>query len=150
MGQSLVNNYIHLIFSTKNRANLILPEIEEELYKYIGGICSNLDCNPIQIGGTMNHIHLLCTLTKKITLIDFLEEVKSSSSKWIKSKGNKYRQFYWQNGYGSFTVSPDRVQLVKEYILKQKEHHSVKTFQEEYIAILKKFKSDYDENFIWD
>jgi REP element-mobilizing transposase RayT len=150
MGQSLVNNYIHLIFSTKNRANLIVPEIEEELYKYIGGICNNLDCKPLQIGGTTDHIHIICTLSKKISLIDLLEEVKSSTSKWIKSKGNKFRQFYWQNGYGSFTVSPDRVQLVKKYISNQKEHHRVKTFQEEYLAILKKFKSEYDERYVWD
>jgi CRISPR/Cas system-associated protein endoribonuclease Cas2 len=89
-------------------------------------------------------------LSKKISLIDLLEEVKSSTSKWIKSKGNKFRQFYWQNGYGSFTVSPDRVQLVKKYISNQKEHHRVKTFQEEYLAILKKFKSEYDERYVWD
>ena len=85
MGQSLVKNYLHIIFSTKNRENLILEEVENELYSYIGGICKNLECNPVQIGGYKNHVHILCLLSKKITLMKLVEEIKSHSSKWIKT-----------------------------------------------------------------
>ena len=105
MGQSLVKNYIHITFSTKNRNNIITDDIEEELYNYIGGICKNLKCNPVKIGGYKNHVHILCLLHKTIALSNLIEEIKSHSSKWIKTKGDKFKIFYWQNGYGSFSES---------------------------------------------
>ena len=150
MSQSLVSNYVHIIFSTKNRDNLILSEIENELYSYITGICNKLDCTLVQIGGTSDHIHILCSLSKKISLIDLLEKIKSNSSKWIKTKGNKYSKFYWQNGYGAFSVSPNMVDKVKVYIVDQKEHHRVKSFKEEYVLFLKKYNINFDEKYVWD
>lgn len=102
MGQSLVKNYIHLIFSTKNRVPLIDKEIEIELHHYLAGICIKLDCHIIKVGGYYDHIHILCLLSKKVPLIKLIEELKSTSSKWIKSKGIKYQKFYWQGGYGAF------------------------------------------------
>lgn len=150
MPQSLVKNYLHIIFSTKYRQSLILPEIEGELFNYLGGICKNLECNPVLVGGHKDHIHILCLLSQKITLMKLIEEVKSHSSKWIKTKGDKYHNFYWQNGYGAFSVNPSEIDIVREYIANQEEHHRRRTFQEEYLAFLKKYNVDYDERYLWD
>ena len=150
MGQSLVKNYLHLIFSTKHRQSLIDEPIENELHAYLGGICKNLECHPLKIGGYTDHVHILCMLSKKITLIKLLEEVKSHSSGWIKKKGDNYKNFYWQDGYGAFSVNPSEIDIVANYIANQKEHHKIKTFQEEYRAFLKKYKVDYDERFVWE
>lgn len=150
MGQSLVKNYIHIIFSTKLRAPLILESIENELYSYIGGICKQLECYPVKIGGYIDHIHILCMLSKKIPLMKLLEEIKAHSSKWIKTKDNTLKKFYWQNGYGAFSVNPYEVDKVIAYIENQKEHHRKKTFQEEYRAFLKKYNIEFDDKYVWD
>lgn len=150
MGQSLVKNYIHIVFSTKHRLPLIHEPIETELYRYLGGICNNLECQVIKIGGYTDHVHILCLLSKKVTLVKLLEELKSHSSKWIKTKGVEYRNFYWQDGYGSFSVNPSQLEIVINYIANQKEHHSKKTFQKEYRAFLKKYEVEYDERYVWD
>lgn len=150
MGQSLVKNYVHITFSTKHRLPLISEEIENELYSYIGGICKNLDCYPIKIGGFYDHVHILTSLSKKIALMVLLEKVKAHSSKWIKTKGDTLKRFYWQNGYGAFSVNPYEIDKVIAYIVNQKEHHRKKTFQDEYRAFLKKYKVEYDERYIWD
>ncbi|SMD43880.1 REP element-mobilizing transposase RayT [Aquiflexum balticum DSM 16537] len=150
MAQSLVKNYLHIVFSTKHRQPLISPEIANELYSYLGGICNNLDCSPIKIGGHIDHIHILCLLSKKITLIKLLEEIKSHSSKWVKTKGESLKSFYWQDGYGAFSVNPTEVNTVIKYIENQAEHHKKRTFQDEYRAFLKKYKVEYDERYVWD
>jgi putative transposase len=150
MGQSLVNNYIHIVFSTKHREPLIHPPYEEELHAYLGGICNNLDCQPIKIGGYTDHVHILCMLSKKIALMKLLEEIKSHSSKWIKGKNEKLRNFYWQDGYGAFSVNPTEVDTVIAYIANQHQHHEERTFQDEYRAFLKKYKVEYDERYVWD
>lgn len=150
MGQSLVTNYLHIVFSTKHREALIDDLIENELHNYLGGICKNLECQPLKVGGFEDHIHILCMLSKKITLVNSMEELKSHSSKWIKTKGAAYSQFYWQDGYGAFSVNPSEVDVVIEYISRQKEHHSKKTFQEEYRAFLKKYKVEYDVRYVWE
>ena len=148
MGQSLNRIYVHLVFSTKQRKPLITDLIKEELFSYLGGICKNLDCNPIQVGGHFDHVHILCLLSKKITLMKLMEEVKSHSSKWIKTKGIEFENFYWQNGYGAFSVNPTELEIVKNYILNQEEHHKRKTFEEEFLAFLKKYKVEYDEKYV--
>jgi len=150
MPQSLVKNYVHIIFSTKNRQPYIDSEIQNELHAYLGGICKNLDCNPIIIGGHIDHIHILSLLSKKISLSKFLEEIKSHSSRWVKSKGPLYTNFYWQNGYGAFSINPTEIAIVKKYINNQEEHHKKRTFQEEYRMFLKKYNVEYDERYVWD
>ena len=150
MGQSLVKNYVHIIFSTKHREPLILPQIEDELYKYLGGICKQMECTSIRIGGYLDHVHILCMLSKKIALMKLLEEMKSHSSKWMKTKGIMFKNFYWQNGYGAFSVNPAQVDWVIAYIENQKEHHKKKTFQNEYKAFLTRYQVEYDERYIWD
>lgn len=150
MGQSLVKNYVHLIFSTKGRSPLITPPLDLEIYSYLGGICNKHECTVIIVSGYKDHVHILCLLSKKITLMKLMEELKSHSSKWIKSKGKAYENFYWQKGYGAFSVNPSEVDTVKTYISNQNEHHRVKTFQDEYRAFLKKYKVAYDERYVWD
>jgi REP-associated tyrosine transposase len=150
MPQSLVRNYVHITFSTKDRASLIVPEIEGELFNYLGGICKNLECNPIIVGGHKDHVHILCLLSQKIALMKLIEVVKSHSSRWIKTKDESFKKFYWQNGYGAFSVNPSGLEVVKNYILNQKEHHRKRTFQEEYVLFLKKYEVEYDERYIWD
>jgi len=150
MGQSLVKQYIHIIFSTKRQEPLILNSIENELFAYIGGICKNLECFPIIIGGYKNHIHVLCLLSKKIALMKLVEEIKSHSSKWIETKDTRLKNFYWQNGYGAFSVSSSQVEMVKNYIENQYNHHKVKTFQEEYIEFLNSNQIEFDQRYLWD
>lgn len=150
MGQSLVKNYLHIVFSTKHRQPLIHEPVESELHAYIGGICKNRECHPIKVGGYTDHIHILCMLSKKIALMKLLEEVKSHSSKWIKTKDDSYKNFYWQDGYGAFSVNPSEVDVVIEYIANQKEHHRKRTFQDEFRAFLKKYHVEYDERYVWD
>lgn len=150
MGQSLVKNYMHLVFSTKHRRPLIHPPVEEELHAYPGGICNQLGCTVIKVGGYTDHIHILCMLSQKIALMKLMEELKSHSSKWIKTKGAAYEHFYWQNGYGAFSVNPADVDRVITYIARQHEHHSQRTFQDEYRAFLNKYKMEYDEKYVRD
>ena len=150
MGQSLVKNYVHLVFSTKYRQHFIHPPVEAELHRYLGGICNNLECPVIIVGGYTDHIHILCMLSKKIALMKLLEEVKSHSSKWMKTKGDDLYNFYWQGGYGAFSVNPSQVDIVTAYIANQHEHHKKKGFQDEYRSFLKKYKIPYDERYVWD
>jgi len=123
--------------------------IEEDLFAYLGGICKGLECYPIQIGGYRNHVHILCQLSKKITQAKLLEECKKRSSKWIKTKGSQYSNFYWQDGYGAFSVNPSDLNVVVNYIKNQKSHHQKNTFQDEFRAFLKHNEVDYDERYVW-
>ncbi len=150
MPQSLVHNYMHITFSTKDRYPFIDKNISEQLYSYLGGICKNLECNPIIIGGHKDHIHILCLLSRKIALMKLIEELKSHSSKWIKTKNKMYQSFYWQRGYGGFSVNPTEIGIVEKYILEQDIHHIKKTFQDEYKTFLNKYKIKFDEKYVWD
>lgn len=150
MGQSLAKLYVHIVFSTKHHEKILTPEVQPELFSYLGGICNNLECYPLKIGGFSDHIHILALLSKKIALTHFLQELKTSSSKWIKTKGPTFARFHWQDGYGAFSVNPAQTEFVVKYISDQYEHHRKKTFQDEYRMFLKKYKVDYDERYIWD
>lgn len=150
MPQSLVRNYIHITFSTKHRFPFIDDSISEELFSYLGGICTHLECYPVQVGGYRDHIHILCLLSPKVALMNLIEKLKSKSSKWIKTKGVQYTNFYWQRGYGTFSVYPHETDVVKAYILNQEKHHKDKSFKNEYLSYLHKYHIDYDERYVWD
>ena len=150
MGQSLVKNYIHIVFSTKYREPLIHEEIEYELHKYLGGICNSLNCSVLIVGGYTDHIHILCMLSKNISLVELVKKIKSHSSKWIKTRSKNYSNFYWQDGYGAFSVNPSQIEVVKNYIANQKEHHDKKSFKNEFRLFLKKYEVEYDEKYVWD
>jgi putative transposase len=149
MAQTLTRLLVHVIFSTKNRANLIKPEIEPELYAYMGGICRNRGSALLAAGGTANHVHLLVSLAKTIALADLLMDVKKDSSKWIKTRGASFADFQWQEGYGAFTIGESQVDDLKGYIARQKERHRTATFEEEFVAFLKKYNVPYDERYVW-
>lgn len=150
MGQSLSKVYVHITFSTKKHYPFIDEHIQDSLFEYIGGICKGLSCNPIQIGGYKDHVHILCLLSKHIAQIKLLEEIKKSSSKWIKAKGPKYSGFYWQDGYAIFSVNPDQLNVVSEYIKTQGLHHAKCSFKDELKMFFKKYHIDYNERYIWE
>ena len=147
MGQSLVKNYLHITFSTKHRQPFITDAIASAFFRSIGGVTKTLDCAAIQVGGYRDHIHVLCNLSKKIALMDHMELIKKRPSKWIKTKGPGYSNFYWQNGYGAFSVSPKEVDAVGQYIQHQREHHERKSFKDEFID---QYDVPYDERYVWD
>jgi REP element-mobilizing transposase RayT len=149
MAQSLSKVYVHITFSTKNRQDLIDENIKTSLFHYLGGVCKGLECNPVRVGGYSDHVHILCLLSRKVAQMDLLEELKKQSSKWIKNQGSAYSNFYWQDGYGIFSVNPTQVNVVEEYIENQQEHHKSVSFQDELRAFLKKYKVEYDERYIW-
>jgi len=128
---------------------MITPEVEPELYAYVGGTAKNLDSPCLGIGGTSNHVHLLISPSKNIALSRLMEEIKKSSSKWIKTKGTALRSFGWQDGYGAFTIGQSQVEALKRYIAGQKERHKKQTFEEELVTLLKKYGVQYDERYIW-
>ncbi len=150
MSQSLSKIYVHLTFSTRKRNPSINDNIKQELWAYIGGICKSMECNPIRVGGYNDHIHICCLLSKKITPSKLTEEIKKQSSKWIKTKGVAYQKFYWQSGYGMFSVNPAEIDTVVKYIENQEEHHKKRTFQDEFLAFLKKYKVEYDARYLWE
>jgi putative transposase len=150
MAQTLVSLYVHVIFSTKNRADLIQPNVEEELWSYIGGILNNNKSKLLASNGVENHIHLLMSLSKNIALSELIGDVKRDSSKWIKTKGNEYQNFQWQDGYGAFSVGYTQLDDVKEYIAKQKIHHAKTSFEDELRYFLDKYEVEFDERYIWD
>lgn len=150
MAQSLSNILIHIVFSTKNRVNIINPEIEKELYPYLANICRSLECPAPEIGGTENHVHILCRLSRTITVSKLVEKIKTGSSKWLKTKGEAFHSFSWQNGYGAFSIGVSNFPALKQYIADQKEHHKRRTFEEELRSLFKKYEIAYDERYVWD
>ena len=150
MPQSLTCILVHIVFSTKHRQPFIKPEIETELFKYMSSIYREYKSPALAMNGTENHVHTLISLSKTMTISKLIEEVKRSSSKWIRTKGDAYRNFYWQNGYGAFSISQSHVDALKKYIANQKEHHKKHTFQDEFRALLKRYGVEYDERYVWD
>jgi REP element-mobilizing transposase RayT len=150
MPQSLTKLYLHIVFSTKNRIPCLEEDISKELYSYFGGILNNIECLPIKISGYNDHVHILCRMSKKITVIKLLEEIKKSSSKWIKTKGDGFVKFHWQDGYGAFTVSPNQVDNISKYIERQYEHHMNRMFVDEYVELLNENDIEYDERYFLD
>ena len=150
MPQSLSKVYLHITFSTKNRENNIDELIQYRLFEYLGGICKGLECNPVSINGVEDHVHILCLLSRKVSQSKLLEQLKKDSSKWIKTIDKKYSTFYWQNGFGVFSVNPSEIDVVKDYINNQKIHHKKRSFKDEFRAFLKKYNVEYDERYVWD
>jgi REP element-mobilizing transposase RayT len=150
MPQSIVKMLAHIVFSTKNRADLIRPKIENGLFGYIHGIVDNNNAKLIAANGTTNHIHLLISLPKKIDISELIGDIKRDSSIWIKKQNSEFSDFYWQRGYGAFSVGQLEIETVKKYIVNQKEHYKKKDFKTEYRDFLKKYDIEYDEQYVWD
>ncbi len=150
MAQTFADIILHIVFSTKERQPWILPEIEQELFQYICGVARNLKSPVIAINGVEDHVHILLLLGKTISTSDLLSEIKSSSSRWIKTKDDKYRSFCWQGGYAAFSVSRPNHEGAVRYVAKQKEHHRTMSFKDELLEMLKRAKIPYDEKYLWD
>jgi len=150
MPQSFSRVLIHLVFSTKGQEPVIPREIQAELHSYLGGLLDHIDCPPLQVGGVEDHVHLFFGLSRKSSIAQVVEKLKTSSSKWIKTKGVKLAHFHWQAGYGAFSVSQSDTERVIEYIKNQEEHHRRMTFQDEYRKLLEKYRQSYDERYMWD
>ncbi|WP_026954149.1 transposase [Algoriphagus vanfongensis] len=149
MSGTFTKQILHITFSTRARENLILQEFEEPLFSYISGICKQQNCVPIAVGGYLNHVHILCHLSKNIALATLMEHIKTHSSKFMKTLSPNLNNFYWQNGYGAFSVNPRDIDKVISYIKNQRKHHQSKTFQEEYLAFLKAYQIEFDEKYLW-
>jgi putative transposase len=150
MPQSLAKDYIHLIFSTKNRERTIQNTIRSRLHEYMGGILNHHGCVPIEINSEPDYVHILFLMTRTESLSDVIGQLKKSSNDWLKSAGREYADFYWQGGYAAFSVSKSQVDEVRRYIQNQQEHHRVKSFQEELRAFFKAYEMEYDERYVWE
>ena len=150
MAQSLSSILIHLVFSTKRREPFITPEIEPELHAYLAVIFREYKSPSLLVGGTEDHIHTLFALSRTASVAKVVEEVKTSSSKWLKMKGREFHSFQWQAGYGAFSIGQSSVPALKHYIANQREHHRHRSFQDEYRALLKRYGVAYDEKYVWD
>ena len=148
MPQSLARIGVHLVFSTKNRESLIAPEVRPELFTYLAGTLNAIDCPAIEVGGVGDHVHLLFVLSKTLALSKAVEEVKKESSKW--AKGKVHPRFYWQGGYGAFSVSASNEPQVIVYIKSQEEHHRERTFQDEVRDLMHMTGQPLDERYFWE
>ena len=150
MSQSLAKIILHIVFSTKNRANLIPKHLLQEIHSYIAEVSRNHGSEAFRVGGTQNHIHIACTLPRTLAVSQLLEEIKKSSSKWIKKRDVLSSGFSWQAGYGVFSLGYSQLNNLVKYIDKQEEHHHQKNFQDELIELLEKYDLKYDEKYLWD
>ena len=150
MAQSLSKIYVHLIFSTKDRERTLPDEIRPDLHAYMGGTLKGLGCLPIEINTEPDHLHALFLLARTEALSDVVGHLKKSSNDWLRSRGPQFASFFWQAGFGAFSVSQSQVEDVRAYIRNQREHHRVKSFQEELRAFLKAYEIEFDERYVWD
>jgi REP element-mobilizing transposase RayT len=147
MPSTHINLNYHIVFSTKDRRRIIADPWRDELHAYLGGISRDLGAVARSIGGTGDHVHILASLKATHTLADLIQQVKRGSSKWIHQHG--VNEFAWQEGYGAFTVSPSQLAKVERYIASQVAHHRKKTFEEEYVDLLRLSGVEFDERYLW-
>jgi REP element-mobilizing transposase RayT len=149
-GQTFANLINDIVFSTKDRTELIVRDRAPRLYSYIGEVIENLDGVLICAGGMPDHIHLLVSLSPKFAVADVVRDIKANSSRFLKQKFPDMRRFAWQNGYGIFSVSESQKSVVRRYIERQESHHKKVSYKEELLAILAKHKMKYDPKYIWE
>jgi len=149
MAQTYTNLLTHIIFSTKDRESSIRPELRPDLHAYMGGIIHSLDGQALLVNGTGDHVHLLVWLPPTLAIADALRVLKANSSRWVHQTFPAQKAFAWQAGYGAFSVSHSNVPAVVRYIQDQQKHHRKKSFQEEFLAFLRRNKIAYDERYIW-
>ena len=150
MPQSLSFILVHLVFSTKDRTNSLNATIRPDLHAYLATVARNADCECYRAGGTSDHVHLAIRMARTISMADMVETLKTSSSKWLKTLSPSLKGFAWQRGYGAFSVEPENLDALCQYIDTQVEHHRTQTFQEEYRAFLARHKIAFDERYVWD
>ena len=149
MANSYICCYVHYIFSTKNRVNIITPDLQKRLWPFLGGIARDNNMKARAIGGTENHIHILLSLPSTQTIAKGIQLIKGGSSKWVKDTFRDCQSFAWQDGYGAFSISMSLIDKTIAYINNQKEHHKTLSFEEEYIAFLEKYGIEYDKKYVF-
>jgi REP-associated tyrosine transposase len=149
ISMSYISSYFHCVFSTKERRRLITPELRERLWPFLGGIARQNKMRAIEIGGVEDHVHILLSLPSTMAVSKALQLIKGGSSKWIHETFPEHRLFAWQEAYGAFSVSMSQLDKTVEYIREQEAHHRKMTFQEEFLALLKKHRIEYDERYLW-
>ena len=150
MSQSLAKIYIHLIFSTKNRERVLPEELRASLHAYMGGTLNGRGCPPIEINTEPDHAHLLFVMTRTEALSNVVGQIKKSATDWLRLQRPALANFFWQGGYGAFSVSQSAVAEVRQYIHNQRAHHSRATFQDEFRVFLKRYEIEFDERYVWD
>jgi putative transposase len=150
MPQSLSLVVIHVIFSTKERRGLLDTDTQTKLHAYLATVARNGGCECYRAGGVADHVHLAIRLSRTLTIADLVENLKTSSSKWLKTQSPGLAAFSWQRGYGCFSGGPTDLDSLCAYIDKQEEHHRTRAFQEEFRMFLKKYGVEYDEAYVWD
>jgi putative transposase len=150
MPQSLSKVILHITFSTKNREPWLDSNVRPRIDAYLATICRDVGADLVHVGGVADHVHIVTTLARTVSQAQLVEQIKKASSKWIKALDAHYRGFFWQRGYGAFSVSPSQLQAVLQYVEAQQEHHRTRTFQEEYRELLRKHGIDFDERYVWD
>jgi len=150
MPQSLSRILVHLVFSTKDRAPLLRQPLRDELFVYLGGVLREHGCQPIKIGGVEDHVHVFFGLSRTMSLSEAVGLVKTSSSRWVKSKGAAYSDFAWQAGYGAFSVSQSSADAVASYVAAQEEHHRARDFRDEFRGLLVRHNVEFDERYLWE
>lgn len=129
---------------------MIRPDIEPDLYGYIGGILNNNQSKLLAANGTPDHVHLLISLSKNLGLSELVGDLKRDSSVWIKKQDSQFRAFHWQDGYGAFSIGYSQIKTVKNYIARQKIKHAAIDFKDEFRGFLRKYEMEYDERYVWD
>jgi putative transposase len=151
MPQSLAQVLLHVVFSTKNRAPFLKsPELREELHGYMIGTLQGIDCPSLIVCSVEDHLHCLLRLSRTMSIASLVENMKVESSAWVKRQGSHLADFYWQSGYGAFSLSLSNADQVKAYIANQEEHHRRTSFQDEFRALLRRHKVEFDERYVWD
>lgn len=147
MSQSLVKQYIHLVFSTKRREDTLPKQHLSEIHSYVAGVLNDKQCPAISVGGTTNHIHILYEQNRTMSVSETVRTVKANSSKWINENFNK---FAWQNGYGAFSISRGHIGAVVNYINNQEFHHKQVAYEDEFKRTCVRCGAEYDERYVWD
>ncbi len=151
MPQSLAKILIHTVFSTKERRPFLRDKtLRDQLHRYLGGILTNLDCQPISVGGVEDHVHILCALSRTTEAAAMVKEVKRGSSLWIKTTGPDLNNFAWQNGYEVFSIGFSQIQAVQKYIAGQEDHHRKVSVQDEFRGFKRRYELEFDERYVWD
>jgi REP element-mobilizing transposase RayT len=140
--------HYHIIFSTKGRNPFITPDLQTRLFEYIGGIIRSHKGKLVASGGTADHVHLLLSIGKQMSIAEALRIIKTNSSKWIHENYPQKQNFAWQTGYGAFTVSYSNLSKVEQYIANQADHHRSVSFKDELVKFLKRHNIEYDEKYL--
>jgi putative transposase len=148
-GMSYVSSYFHCVFSTKDRRPLIGSSLQERLWQFLGGIARRNEMKAIEIGGVADHIHILLSLPPTTSVSKAMQLVKGGSSKWVHETFPEQWRFGWQVKYGAFSVSVSQLEKTMRYIRAQEEHHKKLSFEQEFLALLKKHRIAYDERYLW-